>query len=134
MFQVARRDKRLRNKAEILGIVLSPDSPDGKEQTLAVSARFLKKNRVFQTELAGHPLTILTTRAGANRVFKTGEQGFQRLLQGDRVVDDSGKAWKITEDGLVFEENPDRVLPRVPAFRAFWFGWFAQYPETRLIK
>ena len=134
MFQVASRDRRLRNKTEILGIVLSPDSPDGKELPLAVSSKFLKKNPVFQTGLAGHRLTILTTRAGANRVFKTGKQGFQRLLQGDRVVDDGGKAWKMTEEGLVSEENPDRVLPRVPAFRAFWFGWFAQYPETRLIK
>lgn len=134
MFQVARRDKRLRNKAEILGIVLSPDSPDGKEQTLAASARFLKKNRVFQTELAGHPLTILTTRAGANRVFKTKDQRFQRWLQGDRVVDDAGKPWKMTEDSLVSEENPNLVLQRVPAHRAFWFGWFAQFPETRLIK
>ncbi|MDE2757328.1 MAG: DUF3179 domain-containing protein, partial [Acidobacteriota bacterium] len=134
MFQVAERDKRLRNKAEILGIVLSPYTPDGKEQSLAVSSRFLKKNPVFRTELAGHHLTILTTRSGANRVFKTGKQGFQRLLRDDRVIDDGGKAWKMTEDGLVSEENPDRILPRIPAFRAFWFGWFAQYPETRLVK
>ncbi len=134
MFQVAERDKRLRNKAEILGIVLSPYTPGGKEQPLAVSSRFLKKNPVFRTELAGHRLTILTTRSGANRVFKTGKQGFQRLLRDDRVIDDRGNGWKMTEDGLVSEENPDRILPRIPAFRAFWFGWFAQYPETRLIK
>ena len=55
-------------------------------------------------------------------------------MRDDRVVDDSGKTWKMTEDGLISEGNPDRVLARVPAFRAFWFGWFAQYPETRLIK
>ena len=24
--------------------------------------------------------------------------------------------------------------PRVPAQRAFWFGWFAQFPDTTLIK
>ena len=94
----------------------------------------MKKNPVFRTELAGHRLTILTTRFGANRVFKTGKESFQRLLRDDRVVDDNGKTWKMTEDGLISEGNPDRVLARVPAFRAFWFGWFAQYPETRLIK
>ena len=134
MFQVAQRDRRLRNKTEILGIVLSSYSTDAKEQPLAISSRFLKKKPVFQTELAGHSLTILTTRAGANRVFKTGKERFQRLLRDDRVVDASGKTWKMTEDGLVSEGNPDRVLPRIPAYRAFWFGWFAQYPETRLIK
>lgn len=134
MFQVAERDRRLRNKAEILGIVLSPYSPDAKEQPLAISSRFLKKKPVFRTELAGHSLTILTTRAGANRVFKTGKERFQRLLRDDRVVDAGGKTWKMTEDGLVSEAGPGRVLPRIPAYRAFWFGWFAQYPETRLIK
>ena len=25
-------------------------------------------------------------------------------------------------------------LPRVAAQRAFWFGWYAQFPETELIK
>ena len=24
--------------------------------------------------------------------------------------------------------------PRVAAQRAFWFGWYAQYPDTTLIK
>ena len=25
-------------------------------------------------------------------------------------------------------------LARVPAWRAFWFGWYAQFPETLLFK
>ena len=26
------------------------------------------------------------------------------------------------------------VLRRLPAHRAFWFGWYAAYPATRLVK
>ena len=131
MFQVPERDNRLRNKAEVLGILLSPGSPEGEREPLAVSARFLQKNRVFGTELAGRTLTIVTSPAGANRVFDTGDRTFSRLLENDQVVDDSGKVWKVTEDALVSEEGH---LERVPAYRAFWFGWFAQFPGTRLIR
>ena len=131
MFQVPERDNRLRNKAEVLGILLSPASPEGEQEALAVSARFLQKKRVFGTELAGRTLTIVTSPAGANRVFDTGDRTFSRLLENDQVVDDSGKVWKVTEDALVSEEVH---LKRVPAYRAFWFGWFAQFPGTRLIR
>ena len=131
MFQVPNRDRRLRNKAEILGILLSPDGPGGEEQVLAISARFLQKNPVFRTELAGRNLTILTTPAGANRVFETGDRALERVLENEQVVDDAGRTWRVTEDALVSE---DLRLARVPAYRAFWFGWFAQFPETRLIR
>ena len=130
MFDVPERDRRLKNKAEVLGILLSSESPEGGEEALAVSARFLQKNPVFRTELAGRGLTILTTSAGANRVYDTGSRQFERLER-EEVVDDCGRAWKVPENALV--SNADR-LARVPAYRAFWFGWFAQFPDTQLIK
>lgn len=131
MFQVPERDRRLRNKAEVLGILLSPAPPGAEREPLAVSARFLERNRVFATELAGRTLTIVTSRAGANRVFDTGDRKFERLLENDRVVDDGGEVWQVMEDALVSGEVR---LERVPAYRAFWFGWVAQFPETRLIE
>ena len=27
-----------------------------------------------------------------------------------------------------------RVLHRIPAQRAFWFGWYAAFPHTRLVQ
>ena len=131
MFQVPKSDKRLKNKAEVLGILLSPASPEGEEESLAISVRFLQKNPVFSTELAGRTLTIVTSPAGANRVFSTGDRTFARLLDNDQVVDDGGKTWKVTEDALV---SGDVQLERVPAYRSFWFGWFAQFRGTKLIK
>ncbi|MYE80758.1 MAG: DUF3179 domain-containing protein [Gammaproteobacteria bacterium] len=131
MFQVPERDGRLRNKAEVLGILLSAASADGEREPLAVRARFLQRNRVFATELAGRTLTIVTSRAGANRVFDTGDRRFERLVDDERVVEDSGEVWQVTEDALVAGAVR---LRRVPAFRAFWFGWVAQFPGTKLIK
>lgn len=130
MFDVPERDRRLRNKDEVLAMLLSP-AAGGEEEALAVSARFLRKNPVFRMEVAGQSLTIVTTPAGANRVFDTGSHRFERSPENDRVVDDGGRVWEVTEDALV---SGDDRFERVPAYRAFWFGWFAQFPETRLIK
>lgn len=131
MFQVPGSDKRLKNKAEVLAILLSPDSTEEEEEALAISARLLEKNPVFATELAGRSLAVVTTPAGANRVYDAGDRRFERLLGDDEIVDDGGNIWKVTERALVFG---DVRLARIPAHRAFWFGWHAQFPETRLIK
>ena len=45
--------------------------------------------------------------------------------------DATGVGW-VFQYALV--DKSGRRLERVPAHRAFWFGWFAQYPETRLVK
>ena len=119
MFQVPESDKRLKNKAEVLGILLSPTSSDGGEVALAVSARFLDKNPVFKTELAGRTLMIVTSTAGANRVFSTGDLAFEASPEADQIVDDGDRIWTVTEDALVFG---GLQLQRVPAHRSFWFG------------
>jgi len=50
------------------------------------------------------------------------------------IVDTSGRRWRVSEDALIAEFDDVLRLPRVAAHRAFWFGWFAQFPDTRLIK
>ena len=89
MFEVSRRDRRLKNKDEVLVVRLKGKRP------LAVSAKWLERRPVNELEHDGAKLTIRTER-GANRVFVDGKQ--------------------------------------IPAHRAFWFGWYAQYPDTVLIR
>lgn len=91
MFEVSRRDRRLKNKDEILAIRLPGKTP------LAISARFLEKRPEFDYTHEGVRLTIRTDKTGANRVYAA--------------------------DGK-----------QLPAYRAFWFGWYAQYPDTALVK
>jgi len=48
------------------------------------------------------------------------------------MTDAEGRSWALTEEAL---ESPDGLLlPRLPAQRAFWFGWYAAYPQTRLVR
>ena len=132
MFQVPEVDRRLRNKDEVVVMLLADAA--GARQPLAIAARFLGDNRVYQTEHAGQRLVVITSARGANRVYAAGTDRFARLLDDGRVADAAGGVWRVTEDALVADADPQRRLPRVAAQRAFWFGWYSQYPETRLIR
>ena len=132
MFQVPGIDKRLKNKAEVVVMLLEDDS--GARQPLAIAAKFLADNKVFHTDHAGKALVVVTTAEGANRVYASEGLQFARSLGNDRVIDTTGATWVVSEDALVAESDPQRRLPRVAAQRAFWFGWYSQFPQTVLIK
>lgn len=136
MFEVPRTDKRLKNKAEVLTLLLRPaDSPASAERkALALSADFLKKNPLHALSFAGHALTVVTSPDGANRVYASGANRLLRLRLDGRVEDARGGLWRVAEDALHPEAGDAEPLPRVAARRAFWFGWFAQFPDGELVK
>ena len=53
---------------------------------------------------------------------------------GAEIRDREGRVWTVTESGLTLEGDATTRRARVAAQRAFWFGWYAQFPETILIK
>ena len=130
MFQVSNRDDRLQNKDEVLVMRIDNPSDPDRRRPVAISARFLMQNRVFNHVVAGRNLVVVTSAEGANRVYDAGDVQFARHLDESRVADDAGGVWRITEDAL---ERDDARRVRVPAQRAFWFGWYAQFPGTALI-
>ena len=132
MFQVPQRDDRLANKDEVLVMLL--DTVDGGRKPVAIAADYLARNRVYETTQAGRRLVVVTSREGANRVYDAGAVRFERAASDNRIVDAAGGGWEVTADALVAEGDAERRLPRVAAQRAFWFGWYAQYPQTVLIR
>ena len=131
MFEVPQTDDRLRNKDEVLVMLIEPSSGAGDRQPVAISTEFLEDNRVYPFEVDGRSYVAITSEKGANRVFEAGEVRFRRDDDSDRIRDRGGRRWRVSEDALV---SGDDRLGRVTANRAFWFGWYAQFPETRLIK
>jgi len=134
MFPVSRLDVRLRNKAEVLALRLA--APDGSDaiRTVAVAAEYLRERPVYHLDVEGADLVIVTSAEGANRVYEAGGRRFDRLDGDGRVIEDAGGTWTVQEDRLRATADPSLELPRVPAHRAFWFGWYAQYPDTILIR
>ena len=134
MFQVSKTDNRLRNKEEVLVMLLDDPSLVGRRRPLAIAASFLQRNRVFHLTFAGRNLAVVTSAHGANRVYDVQDVRFVRHLDEQRLADQMGRAWRITEDALALDGDPSVRRVRVPAQRAFWFGWYAQFPDTELIE
>ena len=128
MFSIPVLDRRLKNKDEVFTVLLAhhPEAP------LAISAAFLARTPVHHDAIAGTALVVLTDPSGANRAYASEDVTFTRY-DGDRSVEDeSGMIWTMDEHALTAED--ERVLRRVPAQRAFWFGWYAAFPNTRLVR
>ncbi len=129
MFNVPKLDKRLKNKAEILAL-LFPQHPD---KPLAIAAAHLLDNPVYQNALGTVNYVVLTDASGANRVYNAGGVTFQSWDREFTATDAKGRRWQVTEDALISKDGKQK-LPRLPAYRAFWFGWFSAYPHSQLIK
>ena len=128
MFAVPALDTRLKNKDEVFTVLLAehPDRP------LAISADFLASNPVHHDAIESSALVVLTDPSGANRAYASEDVTFA-AYDGDRTAQDgSGTSWTMDEHRLTAEDG--RVLHRIPAQRAFWFGWYSAFPHTRLVQ
>jgi len=133
MFEVSKRDTRLRNKAEVLVMTLQDGIAPQIRVPVALDIRLLKKHAVYSFAAAHQQFVVVTTPQGANRVYRT-DVSFPDQRAGLAIRDAQGREWRTTEGALVLSDDPAVRAPRISAQRAFWFGWYAQFPETALIK
>ena len=128
MFGVPKLDTRLANKAEVLALRFS----EAPGEQLAISADFLSANRVYHDRVGKQGFVVLTDASGANRVYESRGVSFAGWNGEAQARDRGGRSWAVTETAI---SGPGgETLKRLPAHRAFWFGWYAAYPMTRLVK
>ena len=128
MFPIPKVDKRLKNKDSVLALRFGAGA---EEKRLAIAVDFLKKNPVYQGELAGVKFVVLTDETGAARVYEQGEVPFKSWDNKSQATDENGKKWTVKPDSISLGE---KTLKRLPAHNVFWFGWFSAYPDTQLVK
>ena len=118
----------MKNKQEVLALRFKEFPRD----QLAISAKFLKEHPVYSGKVGGQKFVVLTDETGANRVYDPADITFTQFDGTAQATDLKGQTWKVTESKL---EGPDgQVLKRLPYHRAFWFGWHATYPNSKLIN
>jgi hypothetical protein len=71
----------------------------------------------------------VTYSAGAEvRAYTRSGEKFSPGMVKDEVLDSKNQAWKITEEALI---GPDgQRLERLGGHLAYWFGWYAFFPNT----
>ena len=101
-------------------------------ETLAIAADFLASRPVYQGRIGALRFVVLTDGSGANRVYEAAGVAFVGWDQMATARDDVGGIWTVGEAALT--STTGKALKRLPAHRAFWFGWHAAFPATRLVK
>ncbi len=127
MFNVPILDTRLKNKDEILGLIFNkhPDNP------LAISVSYLFKNPIYHDSIKEQQFVAFTDKSGAIRVYETKGLKFTKWDKNNTVIDQYNIKWTLSESML--SNNIGNKLYRLAANRAFWFGWFSAYNNTRLV-
>jgi len=129
MFSVQNKDKRLKNKQEILAIRL----PSETDENIAISSKFLRKNPIYKGQINQNKITVFTDKSGAHRVYLTQDIDFISYDGHKAAIDFSGTSWLLFEDHLEAFSDKKR-LELLPTHNAFWFGYKAAFPEVTLIK
>lgn len=128
MFNTPFNDTRLKNKQEVLALRFA----GAPRQQLAIDTDFLEANPVYTDRVGPQKIVVLTDTSGANRVFDPGNIEIVKYDGDSTATDKTGQIWTLTEESLTAETG--QTLGRLPYHRAFWFGWKATFPETRLVK
>ena len=128
MFHTPFNDTRLKNKQEVLALRF----PAHPGEQLAIDTDFLKENTIYYDKIGQQSFVVLTDTSGANRVYSDWGTEFTEYDGGSTLTDSTGKIWTLSESELT-STNGD-ILERLPYHRAFWFGWHAVYPGSRLVK
>jgi hypothetical protein len=66
---------------------------------------------------------------GETRAYERGAHRFKGQTR-DALLDERGRAWRVTEAALVGPAG--ERLARLPGELAYWFGWFAFFPQTEV--
>lgn len=129
MFNTPFQDDRLNNKQEVLALTF----PAAPSDQLAIDTAFLNQHPLYQDTVGRQKLIVLTDKSGANRVYDPKNMQFISYDGDSTLTDNTGSKWILGEEKLTSEDGT-RILERLPHRRAFWFGWHAAFPDTRLVK
>lgn len=132
MFPVWQQDTSDTANKEVIFALRINDTPK------AYPLRHLIASPVLNDTLAGVNVVLVTEATPAQDFFEPGGAAVRAYIRDDwqfsatdtpgEVIDESGGRWQVTEGALVAADG--RQLARLGGHLAFWFGWYAFYPET----
>lgn len=92
---------------------------------------------VVNDRLGGESIALVADReSGAVRAFRRDELRLRHSVEAEVLVDQNGRRWRVEESFLRPVDPLPAVDPleRLPGHRAFWFGWYAFFPQTEVYE
>jgi hypothetical protein len=127
MFPVAWRDKRLKAKDWIYGVII-----DGLPK--AFPLRALRKMPVANDRVANENLVLIAeTKKLTVRAYERQAHRFVARQEDGKLIDSAHDAWQMTEEKLIRIKD-QKELFRLPGHLAYWFGWYAFFPHTEVYE
>jgi hypothetical protein len=144
MFPVWQQSDRLFNKDHVYALQLD-DVPKAYPVTDLLAERvvndvvgetavtLIAAGEIVEVDGTSQRTGPVTYTSGAEiRAFARSEHTFSPGPDDFTVLDEDGRSWQVTEEALV---GPDgETLTRINGHLAYWFGWYAFYPETELYQ
>ena len=128
MFPAFNLDGRLRAKDQVLAIRF-----DGMAKAYLLDA--LAGVGVLNDTFADRELVVVADRLSrAARAYDRGGHVFRQGEQARTLIDESGTGWRIEESALVSGGPTPERLVRIPSHTAYWFGWYAFFPNTEVYR
>jgi hypothetical protein len=140
MFPVWQRSELLQTKDRIFALRI-----DGVPKAYPLEA--LVSQEVINDSLGGLDIVLVAQRGMLNvdgvnlragevsyetggevRAYERGNKFFSPSDQPGFVFDQEGQAWEVTEEALISPAG--EAAPRLGGHLAYWFGWFAFFPNT----
>lgn len=110
------------------------------DEAKAYPLDILIEEQVSNDTFAGVALVIVTRATperdffepggAAVRAYERGEHVFNPGDAANEIVDEAGNVWAVSEEALLGPAG--EALPRLGGHLAYWFGWYAFYPETEV--
>ena len=144
MFPVWQQSDRLFNKDHVYTLRLD-DVPKAYAVTDLLEARVVNDvvgDTAVSLVAAGEIVTVdgtsqrtgpVTYTSGAEvRAYARGDHTFGPGSDDFTVLDEDGRSWQVTEEALISPDGEE--LSRINGHLAYWFGWYAFFPETELYQ
>jgi hypothetical protein len=144
MFPVWQRSNELPDKSRVYALYL-----DGVPKAYALQR--LVDEQVVNDTLGETPIVLVAQRGtvlvdgfnqragsvtyesgGEVRVFERGVHSFSAGHQPGSLIDEQGNSWQVSEEKIIGPEG--EFAGRVNGHLAYWFGWYAFFPNTLVYK
>ena len=131
-FPVPERSDELETKEQVFGLVFD-------DEAKAYPLSTFDENAVINDTLGGQDVVIIAAGAGSGvRAYDRGGHVFASTETGSSqkmvLTDETGVDWRAEEEALVSLDGSGQSLERLPSRDAYWFGWYAFYPNTSIFS